>query len=462
MQNNDFFELACYNLFNTYKKDEGAQEKLRTRRGGMGMELYSCDTMVALGNSTKSGNTIFAKNSDRPVTEAQPLVVIPAEEHKEGEMVRCTYIEIPQAAHTYRVIGSKPYWIWGFEHGMNEHNVAIGNEAVWAREPEEKENGLLGMDLLRLGLERGSTAYESLHVITGLLETYGQGGNAAVGMEHRYHNSFLIADPKEAWILDTCGRRWVARRVQDTAGISNCYSTEEHWDEESGDVKEYAYANGWISREVPFHFAKAYSAMSLKHRAAHPRYMRLNKLLKQNAGNITLETIRSIQRDHFEGEILEPRWSPADGLHVSICMHAMTETSSKTAAASHVELIQDKTAVWWNAFAVPCMSVFAPYTVFSKLPEAVSNAGAKYSEDSAWWQFERLQYAVETDYCRHMSWWRREADQLEHAFWKQVEEAGIPGDQQIKENTERMLQAVQSAYERIAADEQALADVRVR
>ena len=95
------------------------------------MELYSCDTMVALGNSTKSGNTIFAKNSDRPVTEAQPLVVIPAEEHKEGEMVRCTYIEIPQAAHTYRVIGSKPYWIWGFEHGMNEHNVAIGNEAVW-------------------------------------------------------------------------------------------------------------------------------------------------------------------------------------------------------------------------------------------------------------------------------------------------------------------------------------------
>ena len=104
------------------------------------------------------------------------------------------------------------------------------------------------------------------------------------------------------------------------------------------------------------------------------------------------------------------------------------------------------------------MSVFAPYTVFSKLPETVSNAGAKYSKDSAWWQFERLQYAVETDYCRHMSWWRREADQLEHAFWKQVEEAGIPGDQQIKENTERMLQAVQSAYERIAADEQASGD----
>ena len=153
------------------------------------------------------GNLIFAKNSDRPLTEAQPLVVYPAGDHKPDEMVQCTYIKILQAAHTYRVLGSKPFWIWGFEHGMNEHHVVIGNEAVWAREPEEKEDGLLGMDLLRLGLERGRTAYEALHVITGLLKQYGQGGNAALGMEHRYNNAFLIADDHEAWILDTCGRR---------------------------------------------------------------------------------------------------------------------------------------------------------------------------------------------------------------------------------------------------------------
>ena len=121
------------------------------------MELYSCDTMVALGNSTASGNLIFAKNSDRPVAEAQPLVIIPAMNHEEGEDVQCTYIRIPQVAQTNRIMGSKPYWIWGFEHGMNEHNVVIGNEAVWAREPEEMENGLLGMDLLRLALERANT-----------------------------------------------------------------------------------------------------------------------------------------------------------------------------------------------------------------------------------------------------------------------------------------------------------------
>ena len=182
------------------------------------MDIFSCDTFVALGNSTKSGHTIFAKNSDRPVTEAQPLVIYPAADHDIGTQVQCTYISIPQVKHTYRVLGSKPFWIWGFEHGMNECGVAIGNEAVWAREPEELENGLLGMDLLRLALERGSTAREALHVITDLLETYGQGGNAAQGMEHRYHNSFLIADSKEAWVLETCSRRWVARKVKDVAG----------------------------------------------------------------------------------------------------------------------------------------------------------------------------------------------------------------------------------------------------
>lgn len=413
------------------------------------MELYSCDTMVALGNSTKSGNVIFAKNSDRPVTEAQPLVTFPAAEHEEGEMIQCTYIQIPQVRHTYRVMGSKPYWIWGFEHGMNEHKVVIGNEAVWSREPEEKENGLLGMDLLRLGLERGRTAYEALHIITDLLEKYGQGGNAAVGMEHRYHNSFLIADPEEAWILDTCKRRWAARRVTDVAGISNCYSTEEHWDEDSGDIKEYAYEKGWISRDVPFNFAKAYSAMTLKHRAAAPRYMRLNKLLNESKGNITIDTIRRIQRDHFEGESIAPRWSPADGLQVSVCMHAMMDTASKTAAASHVELTKEGAPVWWNAFAVPCMSVFAPYSIEAELPDCIKKAGEAYSADSAWWQFERLQYAIETDYPRHMAWWRKTADSLEKEFRDYINHKGVLDTKKIAKNTEYMLKRVDEAFWKI-------------
>lgn len=414
------------------------------------MDIFSCDTFVALGNSTKSGHTIFAKNSDRPVTEAQPLVIYPAADHDIGTQVQCTYISIPQVEHTYRVLGSKPFWIWGFEHGMNECGVAIGNEAVWAREPEELENGLLGMDLLRLALERGSTAREALHVITDLLETYGQGGNAAQGMEHRYHNSFLIADSKEAWILETCSRRWVARKVKDVAGISNCYSTEEDWDLDSGDIQEYAYSKGWISRDVPFNFSKAYSAMSLKHRAAQPRYARLNKLLKAHQGQIDIHTIRSIQRDHFEGESHAPRWSPADGLQVSICMHAMLDSASKTAAASHVELIPDGTSTWYHAFACPCVSVYAPYTIENALPQVLSNAGPTYSQESAWWSFERLQYAIEQDYPRYMAQWKPIAKALEEKFTEEAISCP-PDDPTVRENTRELLAAVQKMYLQITA-----------
>ena len=87
-------------------------------------ELLSCDTMVALGNSTKSGNVIFAKNSDRPLGEAQPLIWFPPQDHGDGETVESTYISIPQVPHTYGVLGSRPYWIWGFELGVNERGVA--------------------------------------------------------------------------------------------------------------------------------------------------------------------------------------------------------------------------------------------------------------------------------------------------------------------------------------------------
>lgn len=67
----------------------------------------------------------------------------------------------------------------------------------------------------RLGLERADTAEKAVDVITELLEKYGQGGSC---MEDEcgftYHNSFLISDRTEAWLLETSRKYWAAERVQ--------------------------------------------------------------------------------------------------------------------------------------------------------------------------------------------------------------------------------------------------------
>ena len=112
--------------------------------------MLSCDTFVLPAVTTLSGSIVMAKNSDRPLGEAQVLTWTEGAEHARGETVQCTYISVPQAEKTYGVLGSKPYWIWGYEMGVNEKGVMIGNEAQGSRAAETgDENALLGMDLLR-------------------------------------------------------------------------------------------------------------------------------------------------------------------------------------------------------------------------------------------------------------------------------------------------------------------------
>lgn len=180
-----------------------------------------CDCLVALPPATGVGHAMFAKNSDRPPAEPQDVEWHPP--RRDRDLLRVTHLVIePFAGETFGCVLSRPRWCWGAEHGVNEAGVAIGNQAIYTTlDPRLAPPALIGMDLVRLGLERAATAAEAVEVMTALLEGYGQGGSGHAGVERPYWSSFLVADARHAYVLETSGTTWAAEAVERSAAISN-------------------------------------------------------------------------------------------------------------------------------------------------------------------------------------------------------------------------------------------------
>ncbi len=385
--------------------------------------MLSCDTLAVTAQFCAHNSNIMAKNSDRPLGEAQPLVWFSPQDHGAGEMVACTYISIPQAAHTYGVLGSKPYWIWGFEMGVNERGVAIANEAQGSRdESGEQCTGLLGMDLLRLGLERGATAREAINVITGLLGQYGQRGNASRLFERRYENSYMVMDAHEIWILETAGRRWITRQIHTYAAISNCYSIEQKFDICSSDLEQHARENGWLFPGEPFNFAKAYTLPASRQTNSVTRWRRMNQLL---AGEKPLDIpgIRRLMRDHYEDDLLKPRFGAAYGTFSTICMHAMTWDACQTTASMQLLYRAGLGPVARHAMSLPCCSVYLPVYLTGWLPASMEAGGERFENKSLWWLFERLAMGISADYERFAPGVQKAARTLEEQLEREAERA---------------------------------------
>jgi dipeptidase len=373
-----------------------------------------CDTMVALPPATRDAQTVFAKNSDRPPRECQGVVQVPRRIHRSGGVVRCQYIEIPQVAETIGFIGSQPYWLWGIEHGVNEHRVAIGNEMVFTRETLGQD-GLLGMDLVRLGLERAHTAHEAIDVMTALIEAYGQGGSGQPHMEWPYSNGFLAADPSEAWVLETSGREWAARRVREVANVSNGLSLGSEWERASESATASAVRRGWwADAGARLDFAAAYADPNVPSMVACPRRERAGALLAAARGQIAVPTMRAILRDHYEqGAVHRPR--PAgDPLTFSLCMHADPLDNTTASMIATLPAGADTLPTIWVSLGSPCVGAFVPLYLDGTVPPVLARGGAAPDEESPWWQMRALLSLVERDRERHGEFVRERWDAFEH------------------------------------------------
>jgi dipeptidase len=281
---------------------------------------------------------------------------------------------------------------------------------VFTRQPYAA-TGLTGMDLVRLGLERGASAEQAVEVIAGLLEMHGQGGGC--GHEHpgfTYHNSFIVADPRGAFVLETAGRRWQAERITGAWSISNGLTLPG------------------IEEESDF----------LKTRVSQCRIRRARTLAAAERAQDVGDLMR-VLRDHGDGP--EPRYRLLNGAMAASCMHAGgLVAASQTTASWVAELRPGASRHWVTATAAPCVGLFKPVRVDEPLdlgPPPTDRADPA----SLWWRHERLHRQVLRDPARLRPLFVTERDAIEARWRREPPEpraAFAGGDRLLAEWTGRV------------------------
>lgn len=150
----------------------------------------NCSSFLVTKGASKDGSVMITYTCDG---EFLPhLEYIPAQDHKPDATIPIrgrdgtVRGEVKQVPHTYAVVGL-----------MNEYQLAIGETTFGGRNELRNPDGLLHyFFLMNLALQRAKTAREAIKVMAELVEEYGY---ASTG------ESFSIADPDEAWIMEMIG-----------------------------------------------------------------------------------------------------------------------------------------------------------------------------------------------------------------------------------------------------------------
>ena len=172
-------------------------------------DALACTNMLVGKKASVNGSTMISYNADSHTLYGE-LYYTPATDHAPGAMRKVIEWdtnkplgEIPQPAHTYRVVGN-----------VNEWQVTIAESTWGGRHNLSDENGIIDYgSLIYIALERSKTAREAIDVMTSLVSEYG------------YYSSgetFSIGDPNEIWVMDLTGKGtgntgavWVAQRIPD-------------------------------------------------------------------------------------------------------------------------------------------------------------------------------------------------------------------------------------------------------
>ena len=350
-----------------------------------------CDTLCAPGPR----GMVFAKNSDRPPGEIQ--IAWPfGRRTSAGCTLRTQYLSIGDTG-AHATFLSCPTWLWGAEHGVNEHGVAIGNERVsTTHDAASAKPALIGMDLVRLGLERARSAAEAVDVMTGLIEACGLGGIADAMNEEAYDSSFLICDPSHAFVLETAGADYAVAPFPAGVAISNRISLGTGWTKASAGLTQGDDFDRFRDHRVDTTPADVRLAASRRFLASAP------------PGGLTPAATAAHLRDHGTGPwgapgsegpvLLPPDRVGADRRGVSICMHVrgLSATAASMIADLPAALADGAPLRVYVAAGSPCASIYVP-----AFPRTVAGpppfVPPELSGEELWHAADELRQLVEAD-----------------------------------------------------------------
>lgn len=286
-----------------------------------------CTNFIAGKNATVDGSVIVSYAADSHTLYGE-LYHWPGREWPEGSMLQVTewdtgkpLCKIPQVSKTYSVVGN-----------MNENQVTIGETTFGGREELVDTTALMDYgSLIYIALQRSKTARGAIYVMTDLVEKYGYRSEG---------ESFTIADPNEAWIMEMVGKGpdykgavWVAVRIPDDCIAAHANQSRIHQfpldDPEnciySPDVISFARQKGYFDgMNKDFSFADAYCPLNFgqlrgcelrvwsffkNFKSGMDQYLPYIKGQSKNFmplyikpdRKLSIQDFKASMRDHFEG-----------------------------------------------------------------------------------------------------------------------------------------------------------------
>ncbi|MBN2198336.1 MAG: C69 family dipeptidase [Candidatus Aminicenantes bacterium] len=392
-----------------------------------------CSSFLVTKGASQDGSVMITYTCDGEFVPH--LERVPAGDHEPGATIPIMGRDgtvrgkIRQVPHTYAVVGL-----------MNEHQLAIGETTFGGRRELRNPDGLLHYFLLmNLALQRAKTAREAIQVMSRLVDEHGY---ASTG------ETFSIADPKEAWIMEMIGpgpggkgAHWVALRIPDGyvcahANMSrigafplddpeNClYSpnvisfAEEkgYYDRTSGRPFSFRYAYGppepsslrtcasrvWsmFRRSAPSRNLSPDFQRGVRDAAPYPLWIKPDRKL-------SLKDVMGIMRDHYEGTPFDmtkgldagPFGCPVrcrdltwevDGVRYSWERPISTQQTGFSFISQSRDWLPDAVGgVTWYGVDDTYTTCYVPlYCCIEDVPPSFAVGDLqRFSWDSAWWVF---------------------------------------------------------------------------